>query len=257
VRVLVCIKRVPATGGDMAVTADGQEIDTSFVSFTISPHEECGIEEAIRIVAQHGGSSTALTLGPAAAEEQLREAIAVGIDRAILLETDGREYDAVATAAAITAAIQAEEAANGPFEIMLFGNESADTGGFQVGIRVAIAFGRPVVTGVKSLSTTDGSATALREAPDGGWERYEIPLPAVIGVKEGLNLPRYPSLPGRLRARNAVVERVTPAWTRSGHVKVGLRVPEQQRGQRELLGTGPDAAPAIVDLLEQVGAVRR
>src|SRR5262245_40431908 len=96
--VLVCIKRVPATGGRIMLTADGQEIDTRFLGFTVSPHEECAVEEAVRLTEAGGGTSTVLTLGPEAAVEQLRDALALGIGRAVLLETDGREWDAGATA---------------------------------------------------------------------------------------------------------------------------------------------------------------
>ena len=91
--VLVCVKRVPQTGGRIVLTADGQAIDTRFLGFTISPHEECGVEEAVRIVERDGGSSAVLTLGATEAEDQLRDAMALGIERAILLETDGREWD--------------------------------------------------------------------------------------------------------------------------------------------------------------------
>lgn len=253
--VLVCVKRVPATGGRIVLTPDGQEIDTRYLGFTVSPHEECAVEEAVRIAEAGGGSSTVLTLGPAAAEEQLRDAMAIGIDRAILLETDGREFDPVATAAAIVEAVRAQEAANGPFDLLLFGNESADSGGFQVGIRVAVALGRPVVNGIKSLTVGRGSVTARREAPGGGWETYELPLPAVVGVKEGINLPRYPSVPGRLRAKKKEVERISPASSQAGPVKVQLRLPEEQRSRAEVLGHGPDAAPTVVDLLERIGVL--
>jgi electron transfer flavoprotein beta subunit len=251
--ILVCVKRVPATGGRITLTPDGQEIDTRYLGFTVSPHEECAVEEAVRIVEAHGGSSTVLTLGPAAAEEQLRDAMAVGIDRAILLETDGREFDPVATAAAIVEAVRAQEAAHGPFDLILFGNEAADTGGFQVGIRVAVALDRPVVNGIKGLTLRDGIAAARREAPTGGWETYEVPLPAVVSVKEGLNLPRYPSIPGRLRAKRKEIERVEPAWSSSGPTKLGLRLPEESGSSVEVLGRGPEAAPAVVDVLEKLG----
>ena len=93
--ILVCVKRVPATGGKIVLTADAQDIDTRFLGFTISPHEECGVEEAVRIVEAQGGSSTVLTLGPEVASEQLRDAMAIGIDNAVLLETDGADWDAV------------------------------------------------------------------------------------------------------------------------------------------------------------------
>ena len=253
--ILVCIKRVPATGGRITLTADGQQIDTRFLGFTVSPHEECAVEEAVRIVEAQGGSSTVLTLGPAVAEEQLRDAMAIGIDRAILLETDGREYDPIATAAAIVEAVRAQEAAGAPFDMILFGNEAADTGDFQVGIRVALALGRPVVTGIKSLTLRDGAAVARREAPSGGWETYELPLPAVVSVKEGLNLPRYPSIPGRLRAKRKEIERVEPAWSSTGPVKLGLRLPEEQGSQVEVLGRGAEAAPDVVDVLVRIGVL--
>src|SRR3954462_7813309 len=171
--ILVCVKRVPQTGGRIVLTADGQAIDTRFLGATISPHEECGVEEAVRIVEADGGSSAVLTLGPAVAEEQLRDAMAIGIDRAILLETAGRGWDPVATAAAIVDAIRAQEAAGTPFDLILFGNESADSGGFQVGLRVAAAPRRPCVTGAKSIARADGRITARREAAGGGWESFD------------------------------------------------------------------------------------
>lgn len=253
--VLVCVKRVPATGGRIVLTPDGQEIDTRYLGFTVSPHEECAVEEAVRIVEAQGGSTTVLTLGPGPAEEQLRDAMAVGIDRAILLETDGREFDPVATATAIVETVRAQEAARGPFDLVLFGNEAADTGDYQVGIRVAVALDRPVVTGIKSLTLRDGAAFARREATGGGWETYEIPLPAVLSVKEGLNLPRYPSVPGRLRAKRKEIERIQPAWSEHGVMKLGLRLPEEERAQAEILGRGPDAAPTVVDLLVRIGVL--
>lgn len=255
--ILVCVKRVPATGGRINLTADAQEIDTRYLGFTVSPHEECAVEEAVRIVEAAGGSSAVLTLGPAAAEEQLRDAMAVGIDRAILLETDGREFDPMATSNAIVDAIRAQEAAGEPFDLVLFGNEAADTGDFQVGIRVAVALERPVVTGIKSLSVGDGRVAARREAAGGGWETYDVPLPAILSVKEGLNLPRYPSVPGRLRAKRKDVERIEPTWSQTGPRKLGLRLPDEQGTPVEILGSGPDAATAVVDLLERIGILAR
>ena len=255
--ILVCVKRVPATGGRIVLTPDGSEIDTRHLGFTISPHEECAVEEAVRIVEAGGGSSAVLTLGPAEAEEQLRDAMAIGIDRAILLETDGADWDPVATARAITDAVRAGEAAGSPFDLILFGNESADSGGFQVGIRVAAALGRPVVTGVKAIEVGAATVTARREAGGGAWETFELPLPAVLSVKEGLNLPRYPSVPGRLRARKKEVERSSPTRTSGGLEKIVLRLPPTTATQAEVIGQGAAAAPAVVDLLTKLGVIGR
>jgi electron transfer flavoprotein beta subunit len=260
VNVLVCVKRVPQTGGRIVLTADGQAIDTKFLGFTVSPHEECGVEEAVRIVEAGGGSVTVLTLGPAEAEDVLRDALAIGAERAVLLETDGSEWDPVSTAHAITEAVRAQEASNGPFDLIIFGNESADSGGFQVGIRVAIALDRPIATGLKGLTVGSGSVVARREAPGGGWETYELTLPAVVSVKEGINLPRYPSVPGRLRAKKKEIERVAPARPASGVAvgpsKLGLRVPVEEGAAVEVLGRGADAAPAVVDMLSRIGVLR-
>ncbi len=253
--ILVCVKRVPATGGRIVLTPDGSDIDTRYLGFTISPHEECAVEEAVRIVEAQGGTTTVLTLGPAEAEEQLRDAMAIGIERAVLLETDGRDWDPVATAEAIVASIRAQEAAAGPFDLILFGNESADSGGFQVGIRVAAALGRPCVTGAKAIRLADGTATARREAVGGGWESFELPMPAVVSVKEGINLPRYPSVPGRLRAKKKEVERSTPAWAPGGLEKIVLRLPQEEVTTATVLGQGAEAAPAVVEMLVKIGVL--
>jgi electron transfer flavoprotein beta subunit len=252
--ILVCVKRVPATGGRITLTPDEQEIDTRYLGFTVSPHEECAMEEAVRLVDAHGGSSTVLTLGPESAVEQLRDALALGINRALLLETDGREWDAGATAGAIVESVRRSAASGSDYDVLLFGNESADAGGFQVGIRVAHALGLPCVTGVKALEIGDGTAVARREAA-GGWEVFEVPLPAVISVKEGINLPRYPSVPGRLRAKRQEIERVTPEWPGNQLRKLRLTLPEEQAKSVEILGNGPEAAPRVVGILEELGLV--
>jgi electron transfer flavoprotein beta subunit len=248
---------VPATGGRILLTDDGGDIDTRHLGFTVSPHEECAVEEAVRIVDARGGSSVVLTLGPPVAEEQLRDAMAIGVDRAVLLETDGGDWDPVATAAAITDAVRAQEAASGLFDLILFGNESADSGGFQVGIRVARALGRPIVTGATGLDVRDDGVTARREAAGGGWESFDLPLPAVVSVKEGINLPRYPSVPGRLRARKKEIERSTPPRQSGGMEKIVLRLPQTEATAAEVIGRGADAAPAVVDLLTRLGVLGR
>jgi electron transfer flavoprotein beta subunit len=250
VEVAVCVKRVPMVGGKIVLTADGQDVDTRMSGFTVSPHEECAVEEAVRLAERDGGRVTVLTLGPAAAADQLRDMLAIGASRAVLLETDGREWGPIATAAAIADALRA----GGPYDLILFGNEAADTGGFQVGVRVAHLLGLPCVTGIKHLEVSGGRLRAGREYR-GTEEAYDLPLPAVVSVKEGINLPRYPSLPGRLRAKRAVIERIEPVWHAEGLRKERLRVPAAQHKQAEILGTGASAVPALVALLDDLGVL--
>jgi electron transfer flavoprotein beta subunit len=229
----------------MVLTEDAQAIETKHLGFTISPHEECAVEEAVRIVEAAGGEVVVLTLGPTEAEEQLRDCMAIGGDRGILLETQGEEWDAQATAAAIVEAIRAEPE---PFGLLLFGNESADAGGYQVGIRVAQALGLPVVTGLKKIEVRDGAVRCERDV-GGARDVYEAPLPALVTVLEGLNLPRYPSVPGRLRAKQKPLIRTPVSPPRPQLEKLRLVVPHGQGRQAQIL----EDAAQVVALLQELG----
>jgi electron transfer flavoprotein beta subunit len=246
-RILVCVKRVPITGGRMVLTGDGQAIETKHLGFTISPHEECGVEEAVRLVEAHGGEVVVLTLGPEEAAEQIRDCMAIGADRGIHL-VSGEEWDAQATAAAIVDAVRSE----GDFDLIVFGNESADAGNYQVGIRVAYALGLPVVTGLKGLTVEGGRARCEQEVP-GGRDVYEVALPVVITVKEGLNLPRYPSVPAKLRAKSKPLTVLAVERPSARLEKLRLVVPEGAGKQAEILGEGAAAAPRVVEVMQQLG----
>lgn len=253
-RIAVCVKRVPITGGRILLTDDSRAINTQHLGFTISPHEECGVEEAVRLIEANKGDSVVITLGPAEAVEQLRDAMALGADRAIHLQTNGSEWDAEATAGALLDAIRSDESAHGPFDLIFFGNESADSGGSQVGIRVAYALGRPCVTGLKKVAL-EGARVRCEQEVEGGRDVYVVPLPAVLTVKEGLNLPRYPSVPGRMRARTKPVEVVTPQRPAPKLEMVKLAVPAGQGRRAEPLGSGASAAPAVVEVLQKAGVL--
>jgi electron transfer flavoprotein beta subunit len=252
--ILVCVKRVPTVGGAITLTADRQAVDTRMSGFTISPHEECAVEEAVRIVERLGGSVTVVTLGPAEAEEQLRSCLALGASKAVLLETAaGVEFGPVATASAL-----ASVAAAGAFDLVLLGNEASDTGDYQVGIRLAHLLGRPVATGIKALSVaSDGEPVSVeaRREYRGVAETFRLPLPGVVTVKEGINLPRYPSLPGRLRAKRAVISRVPVEFSAEGLRFGGLRVPEAKGSSAEVLGHGVAAVPELVRVLGELGVL--
>jgi len=244
-------------GGAIVVTPDGLDVDTTMAGFTVSPHEECAVEEAVQIAERLGGSVTVLTLGPPHAADQLRDMLALGAGQAMLLQTDGAEWGAVATAAALADAVGERG-----FDLLLFGNEAADTGGYQVPVRVAHLLGLPCVTGIKRLEVvagTDGSAERVVAGREyaGTEETFDVPLPAVVSVKEGINLPRYPSLPGRLRAKRATIETVELGpQAPDGLVKQRLRVPAASGAHSELLGSGVDAVPALVRLLDDLGVFR-
>jgi electron transfer flavoprotein beta subunit len=254
-KVLVCVKRVPAPGAKINITADGLAIDTAYLAFTTSPHEECAVEEAVQLIERHGGESTVLTLGPAEADEQLRYAASIGVNKAVLLPIDTAEWDPQRTAASITSAIQGIEAVDGPFDVILFGNESADAGNFQVGVRVAHALERPIVNGVKGIEI-DGDSLKARRDSEAGVEVYSMTMPVVLGVKEGINLPRYPTLKGRLGSKKIEVGQVVPEAMLGGQQMLSLVQSAEQASATIMLGTGPEAASAVVDLLEELGILK-
>lgn len=249
--VLVCVKRVPAPGAKIVLTSDALALDTQFLGFTVSPHEECAVEGAVRIVEAHGGRSTVLALGPKDADEQLRTALAMGVDDAVLIEADA-EWDPFATAQAIACGIRDLEADNGPFDIVLFGNESADAGNSQVGVRVAHALGRPTATGIKAITVEEDGCTVRRSTGD-GFDIIRLPGQVVLAVKEGLNLPRYPTMRGRLRAAKAEIRRLRFDRVDGGLTTKRLHHPEQEVTETLMLGTGADAVPEIMRILEEVG----
>jgi electron transfer flavoprotein beta subunit len=139
---------------------------------------------------------------------------------------------------------------------VLLGNEASDTGDYQVGIRLAHLLGRPVATGIKGLSVdpADGSVATRREYR-GVTETFRLPLPAVVTVKEGINLPRYPSLPGRLRAKRAVIERIPVPFSAEGLRMRKLRVPAAAKHSVTVLGQGAAAVPELVRVLGELGVL--
>jgi electron transfer flavoprotein beta subunit len=249
--ILVCIKRVPDVGSKFRLTDDGQAIDTTNLGFTISPHEECAVEEAISIIEKTGGNATVLTLGPAEAKEQLKDSLARGMTDAILLETDQPEWDPSQTAQAIIEVSKSEEAKNGQFDLLMFGSESADSGNAQIGIRVANGLDRPIICGLKDLKVTDSGIIGKRDIPNGK-EIYETTLPAVVTIKEGINRPRYPSLRGRIKAKKKEVIHSFPQQIPQKMEMLQLKYPVEQKKEVVMLGEGAYAAPEVVNIFKQL-----
>jgi electron transfer flavoprotein beta subunit len=249
--VLVCIKRVPDVSGEVLLTDDGLAVDARHVGFTVSPHEECAVEIATQIAESTGGTATVLTVGPAESVEQLRNALAVGCSSAILVEADADGYGPADVARVIADVIGSRS-----FDLVLLGNDAADTGDFQVPVRLGYALDRPVLTGISRCSVSGDHLTATGDGPD-GTEMFEVPLPAVVAVMEGGVSPRYPSITGRMKAKKAPIETLQPGIEPRGNGRVRLKVPPPRQGTVQILGTGAAAAPAVVDLLFELGVVSK
>jgi electron transfer flavoprotein beta subunit len=253
--VLVCIKRVPDTGGEITLTQDAMSIDTRYVGHTVSPHEECAVELAIQTAKATDGEATVLSLGSADSLEQIRDALAVGCTGAVLIEAEAETFGPADVARAIAEVVRAHEQEGRTYELVLLGNDAADTGDFQVGIRLAYALDRAVVAGVSTIEVVGDRVVARADGAD-GTDIFEVELPAVLTVMEGGIAPRYPSIPGRMKAKRVTVETVTPTGEPAGSGRVRLKLPPTQPSQVEILGEGPAAAAAVVDLLERLGVSR-
>ncbi|MFC5730614.1 MULTISPECIES: electron transfer flavoprotein subunit beta/FixA family protein [Nocardioides] len=254
--VLVCVKRVVDSSGEVVLSDDEQAVDGRYAGFTVSNHEECAIELAVQTAAAVGGAASVVTLGDPAAVEQLRSALAVGCTAATHVEADPTVFGPADVAREIAAVVRDHEAAGRPHDLVLLGNDAADSGDFQVGIRLAYELGRPVINGAATIAVEDGAVVAGVSGPD-GHETYRVPLPAVVTVLEGGVEPRYPTVPGRMKAKKVEIERRTPVSEPSGPKRRRLKLPPPQPSEVQILGEGPEAAPAVVDLFERLGVVSR
>lgn len=253
--VLVCIKRVPDVSGQVLLSEDEQTVDARHVGFTISPHEECAVELAVQVASSTGGTVTVLTLGSADAIEQLRNALALGCADGVLIEAESSEFGPADIAAAIADVVTKRAEAGTGYDLVLLGNDAADTGDFQVPIRLAYALDRPVVTSISKCSVDGDRLLAQSDAAGFGTEHYEVPLPAVVAVMEGGVSPRYPSVVGRMKAKKAPVETLAPTGEPAGSGRIRLTVPPPRPGTVEILGRGPEAAPAVLAKLAEIGVL--
>ena len=254
--VLVCVKRVPDSSSEVVLTDDAQAVDGRYAGFTTSAHEECAVELAAQITAADGGEATVLTLGDEDAVEQLRSSLAVGCHAATHIVAEAHRFGPADVAREIAAVVRDHEADGRTHDLILLGNDAADSGDFQVGIRLAYELGRPVVNGVNHVSVADGVVTARGSGPE-GHETYQVPLPAVVTVLEGGVEPRYPSVQGRMKAKKVAIEERKPVAEPKGPDRVRLLLPPPAPSDVQILGKGADAAPAVVDVLEKLGVLSR
>jgi electron transfer flavoprotein beta subunit len=258
--VLVCVKRVPDVGSEVLLSEDGQSVDARHVGFTTSAHDQAAVELAVQTAAATEGSARVLTVGSTDATEQLRTALGVGCTAATLVEADPTTLGPADVATEIAAVVREHEATGlvdgaGAYDVILLGNDAADSGDYQVPIRLADALGRPVVTGMQTVEIREGVAHCTGSGPL-GTETYEVPLPAVISVMEGGVEPRYPTITGRMKAKKIEIETRELANPAIGSGRVTLTLPETMSSSSELLGEGPEAASAVVDLFEKLGVSR-
>jgi electron transfer flavoprotein beta subunit len=196
VELIVCLKQVPDTESQVKVGADGKSIDTTEIKWVMNPYDEFAVEEALKIREAKGGAVTVVSVGPGRATEALRTALAMGADKAVLVDDEGAlNGDSFSTASVLAAVIKGLE-----YDLILCGQRAVDDDRGQVGSILAEQLGLPVVTVIHGLTIEDGSLLATRSV-EGQTLVIKAPLPAVITAQKGLNEPRYASLPGIMKAK--------------------------------------------------------
>ncbi len=246
-KLIACINHVPDTATRVSIGADGKSIDRTGVTFVLNPYDEFAVEQCLRLKEKNGGEVIAVSLGGDAHKETLRKALAMGVDKAVLLKDDSpRDSFAVAHALAEYAKAQSPDA-------IFFGKQSVDADDAAVGPMVAELLGMPSVTVVVKMDVNGTDVVAEREI-EGGREVVATKLPAVFTAQKGLNEPRYPSLKGIMAAKSKLIEEIAPAAVPARVQVTAMRKPAS-KNPGKIVGTDVSAVPELVRLLHEEARV--
>jgi len=250
VKIIVCIKQVPARDSLLRLDPSGAWIQEADLTHEINEPDAYALEEALQLKEKHGGEAVVLCAGPAGAAQTIREALAKGADRAIHVEEEKLSgFDPLALARLMAAALQAEKP-----DLVLTGLQSDDLGYGQTGVILAEVLGLPHATIVMQVEKQDGSIRVKRELEDGWFQNVDMPLPALLTVQSGINKLRYATLMGIKKAKSKEVKRLTAAEL--GVVpRASIRLermypPEKSKHTQMLEGTPKEAAAKLVEKLK-------
>jgi electron transfer flavoprotein beta subunit len=253
VKIVVCLKQVPATDSRIQPAGDGKSADLSSVEWILNPYDEIALEEALTLKEKHQGEVVVISVGGEKVEEAMRAALALGADKAVVLkDTAYADADPLAVSAALAAMIKTQAA-----DIVFCGKQAVDEDRMAVPAMLAERLDWPQATVVVKFEVADDlkSARADREV-EGGHEEIEIALPAVIAAQKGLNEPRYANLKGIMAAKKKPIEVMTA--TDLGLSDPGTRVevlevslPSSERKNRMIEGDPGDQATELARLLHE------
>ncbi|MCF6094861.1 electron transfer flavoprotein subunit beta/FixA family protein [Microaerobacter geothermalis] len=253
-KILVCLKQTFDTE-ERIVIQDGQ-ISEEGVEFIINPYDEYAVEEALKLREQHGGEVTVITVGPTRAESALRTALAMGADKAVIVHDESLFGDEYTIAKVLAAVVKQRE-----YDIILAGNMAVDDGSAQVGPRLAEELGIPHVSTIVKLDVEGNKARVERDV-EGDTEVIEVQLPVLVTAQQGLNEPRYPSLPGIMKAKKKPLERLSagdlgldPSAINSKTELVDQYLPPKKEAGKILQGEIGDQVKELVQLLRNEAKV--
>lgn len=242
-KIAVCISHVPDTATKIKIGQDEKSIDTIGVTYIINPYDEFAVEEALKTKEKFGGEVIAISLGNDANKETIRKALAMGVDKGVLLKSDSQK-DSVSVAKAL-----ADEIKNQECEIVFCGKQSVDYDNSIVPQLTAEILSYNCITVVVDLKIDDNKVIAEREI-EGGKEVVESELPIIISTQKGLNEPRYASLKGIMSAKKKVIEEKPAAESNNYTEVLELHKPPSKQPGR-IIGTDASAVPELVRILRE------
>jgi electron transfer flavoprotein beta subunit len=249
-KILVCLKQVPAKDSVLRVDEAAGWIRETDLTHELNEPDGFALEEGLRLKEKHGGEVVAVSAGPARAASAIREALAKGADRGLHIEDDTLDrLDSFATARALAAGIRTE-----PFDLVLTGLQSDDLGYGQTGVVLAELLGVPHATIIMEVQKQDGSIRVKRELEAGWFQYVEMPLPALLTIQSGINKVRYATLMGIKKARTKELKRFAPAelgvdLSPSQQIR-RVYLPQKTKETQMLPGTPQEAATALVQKLK-------
>jgi len=254
--IIVYIKQTFDTEAKIVLDGSGK-IDANGVNLIINPYDEFAIEEGIRLKEKLGGDVTVVSMGGARAQEAIRTALAMGVDKAVLVSDPALENADEWT----NAEVLAKAVSQLPYDIILAGRIAIDDGASQIGVRLAEILNVPSISSILKLDIDGTQATATREI-DGGTEVIEVSLPAVLTAQKGLNEPRYPSVAGIMKAKKKPLKTITLAdlGMSAGDIAPKMNVdkyslPVARQAGRVIPGEAAQAAQELARLLREEAKV--
>ena len=254
--IIVYIKQTFDTEAKIVLNGSGK-IDANGVNLIINPYDEYAIEEGIRLKEKLGGEVTVVSMGGASAQAAIRTALAMGVDKAVLVSDPALENSDEWT----NAEVLAKAVSQIPYDIIIAGRMAIDDGSSQIAVRLAEILSVPSISSVVKLDVTGTQVTATREI-DGGTAVIEVSLPVVITAQKGLNDPRYPSMAGIMKAKKKPLTTMTLAdlGFSAGDIAPKMNVdkfslPTARQGGRKIPGEVAQAAQELARLLREEAKV--
>ena len=248
-KIVVAIKQVPERDAQVHIDASAKRIDESNLQWALNESDAYALEEALQLKEKHGGEVVVVSAGPERVGSTIREALAKGADRAIHIDCETGQFDALGVARVLAEAVRGETP-----DLTLAGLQSEDHGYGQTGVIVAELLGLPHASLILHVEKTEAGITVKRELEEGWFQNIELPLPAVLTIQSGGNKLRYATLMGIKKAKTKEVRRVTVEELGAIPTPVvmleRISVPQKQRSTQILPGSPKEAAAALAEKLK-------